>query len=203
MFFHRLGLFQDCFKKSRLWNELVHIINLILHKCIYVSWVLITIDQILVQDLMPFLQLPGGQVIILLYKEIKLVNPKVNQPEYSLKGMMLKLRLPYFGTWCEEPTHWKRADAGKYLGQEEKGVQRMRWLDGMIDSMDMSLSQLQEIVQVREAWHAAVHEVTESIVTEWLNNINQFSSVQSHSHVRLFVTLWTAAHQASLSITNS
>ena len=60
----------------------------------------------------------------------------------------------------------KEPDAEKYLEQEEKGVQRMRWLDGMIDSMDMSLSQLQEIVKVREAWHAAVHEVTESIATE-------------------------------------
>ena len=79
MFFHGLGLFHDCFKNSRLWNELLHIINLILHKYIYVSWVLITIDQILVQDLMPFLQLTGGQVIILLYMEIKPVNPKVNQ----------------------------------------------------------------------------------------------------------------------------
>ena len=60
----------------------------------------------------------------------------------------------------------KEPDAEKYLEQEEKGVQRMRWLDGMIDSMDMSLSQLQEIVKAREAWHAAVHEVTESIATE-------------------------------------
>ena len=60
----------------------------------------------------------------------------------------------------------KESDAGKYLGQEEKRVQRMRRLDGMIDSMDMSLSQLQETVKVREGWHAAVHEVTESDATE-------------------------------------
>ena len=136
MFFHGLGLFQDCFKKSRLWNELLHIINLILHKCIYVSWGLITIDQILVQDLMPFLQLPGGQVIILLYKEIKLVSPKVNQPEYSLKRMMLKLRLQYFGTWWEEPTHWKRAwcreifRAGGEGSAENEMVGWHDWLNG-------------------------------------------------------------------------
>ena len=60
----------------------------------------------------------------------------------------------------------KESDAGKYLGQEEKRVQRMRRLDGMIVSMDMSLSQLQETVKVREGWHAAVHEVTESDATE-------------------------------------
>ena len=84
-------------------------------------------------------------------------------PEYSLEGQMLKLKLQYFGHLM------RRADSlGKktlMLGKTEgrrRGRQRMRWLDGIIDSMDMNLSKLQEIVKDREAWRPAVHEVTMS-----------------------------------------
>ena len=109
-------------------------------------------------------------------------------PEYSLEGLMLKPKLQYVGYLMRTNDSLGKTLMLRKIERRRRGWQRMRWLDGITDSMDISLNMVQELVFDREAWHAAVYGVTKTEVAEWLNWTELTLSIRGHSLLIILVS---------------